>query len=122
MRILGFSKKWDKLNKAKFTTFRFPRKDKDWQVDEIVQVVYKPRRKGGGERLGVAKIISKERRWVFTARKPRGQKVVTPQEARKDGFKSYVDMAMWLVNTYGHQRLVNEPINKLTLKWLEPIW
>jgi len=30
MRILGFSKKWDKLKDPEFTTFRFERKDKDW--------------------------------------------------------------------------------------------
>lgn len=125
MRILGFSRKdWPnyetghpKLEEELFTTFRFTRRDRDWGVGELVQVVIKPRRKGGGERLGVAEIVNKERRWIFTAKKPRGQKVVTPQEAREDGFKSYVDMAMWLSDTHGHQRLVDEPMNKLTLRW-----
>lgn len=117
MRILGFSKKWAKLQQDKFTTFRFTRRDKDWQVGELVKVVYKPRRKGGGEKLGVAQIISKERRWIFTAKKLRGQKAVTPSEAHTDGFKSYVEMAVWLVKIYGHTRLVNEPMNKLTLRW-----
>lgn len=72
MRILGFSRKdWinhltskPKLEEDKFTTFRFERRDEDWRVGEQVQVVYKPRRKGGGEVLGVAEIINKERRWV----------------------------------------------------------
>jgi len=46
MRILGVSKKWDKLkNEMLFTTFRFPRKDRDWAVEEVVQLVYKPRSK-----------------------------------------------------------------------------
>jgi len=57
MRILGFSKKWAKLNnKLLFTTFRFPRKDKDWEIEEVVQIVYKPRSKER-EPLGIARII-----------------------------------------------------------------
>lgn len=40
MRILGFSKKWDKLNNGKFTTFRYPRKDslvgRDWHDGEVL--------------------------------------------------------------------------------------
>ncbi|MBA7651742.1 hypothetical protein ES703_59561 [subsurface metagenome] len=118
MRILGFSKKWPKLQEPEFTTFRFTRRDKDWQVDELAQIVFQPRRKGGGEKLGVAEIVGKEPRWIFTAKKPRGQKVVTPREAHADGFKSYVDMAMWLVRAHGHQSLVDEPMNKLTLRWV----
>lgn len=114
IRILGFSNKWPKLKQPKFTTFRFPRRDKDWEVGELVQIVFKPR-SNAREVLGAAKIIEKEIRWIFTAKKPRGQKVVTPQEAHKDGFKSYAEMAMWLSDAHGHQRLVDEPMNKLTL-------
>lgn len=54
MRILGFSKHWAKLDNPEFTTFRFPRKDKDWQIGETVKIVIKPRSKGGGELLGLA--------------------------------------------------------------------
>ena len=46
MRILCFSKKWGKLNKQwfspnllTFTTFRFPRRDRDWEVEEVVQPI-----------------------------------------------------------------------------------
>ena len=42
MRILGFSKKWGKLGDTTFTTYRFPRKDKDWQLEEVVQVATQP--------------------------------------------------------------------------------
>jgi len=35
MRILGVSKKWDKLQRPEWTTFRFARKDKDWYEGEI---------------------------------------------------------------------------------------
>lgn len=60
MRILGFSQKWHKLNNGiLFTTFRFPRKDKDWEIEEVVQIVYKPRSKQR-EPLGIARIIRKE--------------------------------------------------------------
>lgn len=34
---------WPKLRQDIFTTYRFPRKDWDWQTEEIVQVVFKPR-------------------------------------------------------------------------------
>lgn len=60
MRILGFNQKGGKLNNnIMFTTFRFPRKDKDWEVEEVVQVVYKPR-SPKREILGIARIIRKE--------------------------------------------------------------
>ena len=126
MRILGFSKKdWinyhigkPKLQEPDFTTFRFRRRDRDWEIGEVVQVVYKPRSKDR-EPLGIAEIINKERRWIFTAKKPRGEKVLTPREAHADGFKGYGDMAMWLSKGYGHQRLVDEPMNKLDLRWVD---
>lgn len=117
MRILGFSQKWGKLQEPEFTTFRFTRKDKDWQLGEVVQVVFKPRSKGR-EILGVAEIITKEVRWIFSGKKPRGAKMLTPQEARRDGFKGYVDMAMWLCTAHKHSRLCEEPMNKLTLRWI----
>ena len=31
MRIISFSVMWPKLQQPRFTTFRFPRKDKDWE-------------------------------------------------------------------------------------------
>jgi len=58
VRILGFSKKWTKLNQDEFTTFRLPRKDKDWQLEEVVQVVFHPRHKDR-EVLSIAQIIEK---------------------------------------------------------------
>ena len=116
MRILGFSVKWGKLDRMVFTSFRFPRKDKDWAVGEQVQIVYKPRTKGR-EILGIAEIITKEERWIFTGKKLRGSKVLTLQEAHEDGFKSHVEMAMWLSKAHGHDRCVNEAMNKLTLRW-----
>ena len=105
MRVLGFSKKWDKLNDTEFTTFRFPRKDRDWQIGEIVQVVYKPRRKGGGEKLGVALIINKEFVRV---------KNITEDEAIKDGFNNFFEMWLFLKKPDGYK-----PMNKLTLRWTQ---
>ena len=105
MRILGFSKKWDKLLNDSFTTFRFARKDRDWDVGEMVQVVYKPRSKDR-EILGVAKIISKETRLGCQ----------DDAEAQEDGFIDARDMERWMVKTYGEARTW-EPMNKLTLRW-----
>lgn len=110
MRILGFSKGWDKLNQDVFTTFRFPRKDKDWFVGEVVRVVFKPRTKGGGDKLGIAKILSKELRDLYRIG-------MLEAEVINDGFKNIPDMGKWLDKTYG-RRWLDEPMNKLTLKWV----
>ena len=111
MRILGFSEKWPKLKQPIFTTFRFARKDKDWAVNEEVQIVYKPRSKER-EVMGRARIINRHNnRFLF-------QVGVTTAEAIADGFESIEEMGKWLDKTYGH-RWLDEPMNKLTLRWIE---
>ena len=118
MRILGFSERWWKLYHDEFTTFRFQRKDKDWQVEEIVQIVYKPR---SPERamLGVAEIVAKEPRWIARQigyRHFEGVAAVSSQEAKEDGFNSPYAMYLWMLARY-QDRLYQEPMNKLTLRW-----
>lgn len=115
MRILGFSKKWPKLEQDEFTTFRFTRKDKDWAVDEQVKVVYKPRQKGGGEFMGRAEIINKELRRMVT---PPLESNELYWEAKADGFANYNEMWEWLWSIY-RNRIFSEPMNKLTLKWIQ---
>lgn len=125
MRILGFSKKWPKLQLAEFTTFRFRRRDRDWEVGELVQIVYKPRRKGGGEFLGIAQVLSSETRWVLNAEDDELKyyadyfevKAVTEEEAIADGFKDRADMVAWIGKAH-RLRNVLEPMNKLTLRWV----
>jgi len=119
MRILGFTKKWTKLNQDEFTTFRYPRGDKDWGIGELVKVVIQPRRKGGGESLGTAEIKNKELR-EFDAEYYELAKdnvpLITDGEAIADGFTSAEDMIAWLEKTYG--KLDFWPrMNKLTLRW-----
>lgn len=118
MRILGFSKKWPKLEQEEFTTFRFPRKDRDWGVGEVVQIVFKPRGKDK-EVLGVARISSKEKRWAFDSifSETGGILHVSLKEAVGDGFSDIEDMTIWLFDTY-KERFHDEPMNKLTLRWL----
>lgn len=126
MRILGISRKdWinyltgkPKLEEDEFITFRFSRRDRDWEVEEVVQIVYKPRTKER-EVLGIAEIIKKEPRRIFKTKKLYHTPIIQPAEAQKDGFPSYFEMGKWFVNTYGMQRLLNEPMNKLTLRWVE---
>jgi len=123
VRILGFSQKWDKLLMPEFITFRFARKDKDWQPGETVQIVYKPR-SHDRQVLGIAEIISKETRfipqdaWV----RPRASYGInfpelTHSEAIKDGFSTVFAMIWWLQKNYGRERLIDEPMNKLTLRY-----
>lgn len=109
MRIMGFAKKWDKLQRPEFTTFRFPRRDRDWEQDEIVQVVIKPRTK---ERqiIGNAQIIRKESRDMNRRRDNQME-----WEAQEDGFANAFEMWLWLKKTHG-DRYKNEPMNKLTLR------
>ena len=107
MRIISFSKKWDKLKLPEFTTFRFPRKDKDWYVSEKVQVFYK-NRSPQREKLGEALIIGKRLQSI---------RQINESEAIADGFPNAFQMWLWLKETYKtiymHQRM-----NKLTLRWL----
>ena len=114
MRILGVTEKWPKLKRPRWTTFRLPRRDKDWQVGELVQVVYKPRSKQR-EVLGIAKIIGKEPRQLFNV--TRGVKLVSPIEAKEDGFSSIWEMRFWMEKAHD-RRILNEPLNKLTLAWI----
>ena len=114
MRILGFSQKWPKLQQEEFTTFRFPRKDKDWEVGERVQIVYRPRSKSR-EILGMAQIVDKELKLDGTI-----ETDVTKEEARADGFDSVQEMRQWMKKTYGEERLWIGHMNKLTLRWLPP--
>ena len=106
MRILGFSKKWDKLQQDEFTTFRYPRKDadkgRDWHDGETLKIVFQQR--NDNEILGVAKVINKE---------PRSWYEITEQEAIADGFISSFEMWKFL-----KQPKSNDKFNKLTLKWI----
>jgi len=136
MRIIGFSKKWGKLNKRwfeqdkyTFTTFRFPRKDKDWEVEELVQVVYKPRSKER-EPLGIARIIRKQekdlrKKYYGFGDICKDPDVITPSEAYEDGFvamRGGGDIEKMLgylrgSSTYEQYYRVGK-VNKLILYWL----
>ncbi len=128
---MGFSQQWSKLQKPTFTTFRFKRRDADWVVGEVVQIVFKPRSRKR-EVMGVAEIVGKEPRQI-----PRHGRcdfeapLVTNEEANTDGFPDTVDkyfapqirpgyFGMWefLFNAYGPRRLFEEPMYKLTLRWV----
>lgn len=113
MRIISFTKMWDKLKQSEFTTFRYPRGDKDWQEGETVQVYFK-NRSPNREKLGVAKIVNKELK--LTGRKDAD---ITDDEAIADGFTDVRNMEQWLMKTYGIRKNCEENMNKLTLRWIE---
>ena len=115
MRILGYSVKWPKLEKPIHTTFRLTRKDNDWEIGEIVQEVYRPRSKQR-EVLGTAVILSKDKRLMRFG--VRGFPHPTEEEAQEDGFKDLDEMWLWLRKAHGADRLLREPLNKLTLRRL----
>lgn len=110
MRVLGFSQRWPKLKAEHFTTFRYPRRDRDWREGEEVQIVLHPR-SPNREALGIARI---------TRVRPMMPARITNNIAKLDGFNSAQDMRNWLYKTY---RLdvrfqENNPINRLTLVWV----
>ena len=111
MRILGFSKKWGKLNNDEFTTFRWRRKDaekgRDWHNREILKIVYHPRHEH--EVLGIAQVISKESKQC---------QMITDEEAIADGFQDTGEM-MDFLNPPAPAGM--QIINKLTLKWIERV-
>jgi len=115
MRILGVTEKWRKLKKPRWTTFRLRRRDKDWQVGELVQVVHQQRNKQRVV-MGVARIIGIELRHFYTPN-PQGRRI-TFQEALRDGFMSEEEMRRWMLKHHG-DRVRTEPLNKLTLEWVE---
>lgn len=132
MRILGFTKKWAKLNKGiLFTTFRYPRRDKDWRVEELVQIVYKPRSKER-EILGIARIIRKQekntkKRWSYYPLPsfPNTSDMITPEEAYEDGFSGMhgggdiEKLLDWLQESAGIRFFRESLVNKLILYWID---
>lgn len=106
MRILGVTEHWPKLEQPSWTTFRVPRKDKDWQLGETVQVVFKPRSKQR-EVLGIAEIVGKGTISFIQ---------VSEVEAMEDGFANLFWMWLWLKEAHRGIKMT-DTINKLTLKW-----
>jgi len=107
MREFGFSRNWgNKLNSNAFTTFRFKRKDKDWQLGETVRIVMSPRSKKR-QVLCVATIMTKEQRYASE---------ISDSEAIIDGFNDRWEMERALLDMYGVERVDNEPFFKYTLK------
>lgn len=113
MRILGFEQHWGKLDHQLddlFSTFRYPRRDKDWQRGERVNVVVKPRTKGR-QCLGLAKIIN-----IC----PVHPEDITDEMAQMDGFTDAQEMLNYLAHQYAKDErwLSRKPINQLLLAWL----
>lgn len=110
MRIFSFCRKWGKLNldlpieqRSDFTSFRFVRKDKDWQEGERVQVYFKSR-SPQREHLGIAEIVEKL---------PKAIKEISEFEAVADGFNNACEMWIFL-----DKPSFSKMINKLTLRWV----
>jgi len=85
-------------------------------VGELVQVVFKPRSRDR-EILGIAEIVEKEQRCLLCSSVRNCRRVVAG-EAVADGFSSLSDMETWLLKAHG-SRVLEEPINKLTLRWVD---
>jgi hypothetical protein len=117
MRIMSFAKRWDKLGNGIFTTFRYPRKDRDWSPGEKVQVFIK-NRSPHRVFLGIAEILSKVPRALLVTDDPAkyGRKMVTHEEAKSDGFEDIRAMESFMLAYYGKD--YSPDFNKLTLRWI----
>ena len=111
MRVLGFSQRWDKLSQDRFTTFRYPRRDKIWRVGEEVQIVLHPRHPVNREYLGTAEIIDIQKFNVWD---------IPDEVARLDGFENADAMREWLRKAHGSdvRWIYNSPIDCLTIQWI----
>ena len=129
MRILSFSERWHKLrNPILFTTFRYPRRDRDWGVEEVVQVYFKAR-SPAREKLGTARIVRIEtkdmgKRWSHSPsfKFPNTAEMIAPWEAEEDGFPGPhgggdIRAMVSFIKDYSRGNIVN----KLTLHWIERI-
>ncbi len=147
MRIMSFSLFWQKLFQDGLTTFRFPRWDQDWKINEDVQIYYKSRSRNRSY-LGIARIVNVEKRWVIMpgdlimiagaiAENPEWDHVpiFSEAEAKEDGFEDVQEtfkgerfsmsrkmesakQAMWLfLNNHHGNRIYQEPMNKISLRF-----
>lgn len=110
MRVMGFSRKWEKLSQPVFSTFRLPRKDRGWSIGEQVQIVYRPRSKDREILTDAAIILNVESRSF----NPRMAPKITQLEAIADGFVSVGQMQAWLEKAHGHFNS-STIFNKLTI-------
>ncbi len=118
MRRMGFSLNWPKLKQEELTTMRFKRRDKDWLVGETVMVVYQPRH--FNHALGLATILKKETRAVSRVMVSPETPLVTEEEAVQDGFEHLGGLLQWLWKSGGKDRVMQETVNKLTIRWEYP--
>lgn len=111
MRIISFTKKWDKLNNPEFTTFRLPRRDsdkgRDWKAGEQVQVYYHNRCKDR-QFYGNADIYIKTSTLLGR---------IDDAEAVADGFENFAEMFEWLNKAHGNNLRPATVINKLYLRY-----
>jgi hypothetical protein len=117
MRIMSFAKRWEKLKKKTFSTFRYPRKDKDWSEGETVQV-FLLNRSPHRVFLGTAEIVSKNPRYLVNTNEPlpSNRGIVTQKEAQADGFENPGEMEKFMIQYYGKD--YSPEFNKLMLKWI----
>jgi hypothetical protein len=92
MRNMSFAKLWDKLKNPVFTTFRYPRKDRDWSAGERVSVFIK-NRSPSRVFCGIAEIVRKDKRTLKAGSGPGlPAAAISPKEAVEDGFQGIISM------------------------------
>ena len=121
MRVLGFSKLWLQLAQPTFTTFRYPRRDKDWCAGEQIQIVF-DKRGSDHSILGIAEIVKVNPRCLAMHKCNCGYRKISDGEAKIDGFKSKYAMWHWWEETYKDtDRWPDYHPNRISLVW-QQMW
>jgi len=132
MREMWVKEKWRRADdEVLFSNYQFPRKDRDWNLEEVVRIVYNPITKDRTV-MGIARIIriqpkDLKRTWQFYPypNYPNTPDMITPTDAEEDGFTGMhgggdtKKMESYYRKKYGWSRCEREPINKITLYWID---
>ena len=106
------------MSNPEFSTFRYPRGDKDWYVGEQVQVFFNSR-SPQREKLGIAQLIMIEDRELDPwSSKQSVIALITDKEAFEDGFPGgRMEMIEYMEKTYGCDYISR--FHKIILRWLK---
>ncbi len=134
MREMWVKEKWRRSDdELIFTNYRFPRRDNDWRIEELVRIVYKPTTKDRFV-MGIARIIRIQdndlnKRWSYgwgmPTNPPNTPDMITYEEAHDDGFHGMHGggdtdgMISYYRKKYGWSRCEREKLNKITLYWID---
>jgi hypothetical protein len=111
----AYNIKRNRLFNEEFTTYKRIRKDKDWEVGEIVNITLSPVAKPHTQ-LGLAKIIRIDKKstnhYIYT-----DTTSLSSEELAYDGFEPFSDWK-FMHSYFGYKSYEVKIFNKITLQWI----